>query len=95
MIRSAWRGALTPPRHGWTAPRHAPRGDVPETQVVVLPFWTCGRTLPCVSTIELIVASRTGSKATISWDLTIDLPVPRAKLAKGLLSIQVLSTAPR
>jgi hypothetical protein len=44
----------------------------------------------CEGTVELFVESTAGVDATISWQVTIDLPVPRAELAVGQLQLEVV-----
>jgi hypothetical protein len=65
--------------------------DGSEARAVVFPFGNCQGLGPCTGTIEFWVSSSTGSEATISWDVTVDLPVPRAAQAGGRFQVEVIN----
>jgi hypothetical protein len=76
------------PGFGWQ--NLALASDGTDLRTATFPLTYCTDVPPCVGTIELFVESRAGRNATIDWQVTIDLPVPRAELAAGQLQIQAV-----
>ena len=65
--------------------------DGTESQTVRFALDRCEPGVACTGSIGISVESSTGREATISWDISIELPVPRPQLAVGDLRIEVAS----
>lgn len=65
--------------------------DGTELQTIALPLDGCLATEPCIGSVEIFVDSQGDRDATISWDVTIELPVPTQALAAGQLKVEVAS----
>jgi hypothetical protein len=63
--------------------------DGTELQTAVFALGGCEAGIACTGYIEITVDSATGRQGTISWDVAIELPVPRPQLAVGDLRIEV------
>jgi hypothetical protein len=65
--------------------------DGSEVQLVAFPLARCPAAARCDGNLEVTVESPANREATISWDIAIELPVPRAQPATDQLRIEVAS----
>jgi hypothetical protein len=63
--------------------------DGTELGAAVFALGGCEAGVACTGYIEITVDSATGREGTISWDVAVELPVPRPQLAVGDLRIEV------
>jgi hypothetical protein len=66
-------------------------GDGTEVRTVVFPLAGCRNLGECAGSLVVNIDGPAGRDATISWQVTVDLPVPRPALATGAIRIDLVN----